>query len=333
MKKLLLVLIALALQSTFIFCQNVQKDFPVLKGPYLGQKPPGMTPELFAPGIVSTGLNERDITFTPDRKELYFTARFNGSSAIVTCKIVNGKWTAPEVAKFSSKYPDFEPFISCDGSIFYFCSNRPLDNNSDPIKGSNIWVMKKEGNKWGKPIPLGEPINGKGNVYFPTVTKSGTMYFTRREADEKEYIYRSKFVNGKFQEPEKLPKEVNTTDSQFNSYISPDESYLIIPVFGRKDAIGSTDYYVAFRGENDKWSDLINLGPSINSNLDEYSPSLSPDGKYFFFQRNNQPIKKYEIPVTYKQIQKIHNSPENGNSDIYWVDAKVIEKLRPKELK
>jgi hypothetical protein len=31
-----------------------QSDFPHLKGPYLGQKPPGMTPEVFAPGIVSS---------------------------------------------------------------------------------------------------------------------------------------------------------------------------------------------------------------------------------------------------------------------------------------
>ena len=29
--------------------QEKTADFPVLKGPYLGQKPPGMTPEIFAP--------------------------------------------------------------------------------------------------------------------------------------------------------------------------------------------------------------------------------------------------------------------------------------------
>ncbi|MBE0664402.1 MAG: hypothetical protein IH584_01170 [Candidatus Aminicenantes bacterium] len=43
-----------------------QKEFPKLTGPYLGQKPPGTTPELFAPGIVSTGLNELNSVFSPD---------------------------------------------------------------------------------------------------------------------------------------------------------------------------------------------------------------------------------------------------------------------------
>ena len=36
--------------------QQKTKDFPVLKGPYLGQKPPGMNPEIFAPGIISTAV-------------------------------------------------------------------------------------------------------------------------------------------------------------------------------------------------------------------------------------------------------------------------------------
>ena len=45
-------------------------EFQVLKGPYLGQKPPGTTPEMFAPGIISTGYDERIAAFSPDGKEL-----------------------------------------------------------------------------------------------------------------------------------------------------------------------------------------------------------------------------------------------------------------------
>ena len=37
-------------------------------GPYLGQKPPGSTPSLFAPGFISTGLAERDVAMTPGWK-------------------------------------------------------------------------------------------------------------------------------------------------------------------------------------------------------------------------------------------------------------------------
>ena len=38
----------------FFYSKEKTNDWPVLKGPYIGQKPPGMTPEIFAPGIIST---------------------------------------------------------------------------------------------------------------------------------------------------------------------------------------------------------------------------------------------------------------------------------------
>lgn len=49
-------------------------DFPALENRYFGQKPPGLIPELFAPGIVSTEeYLETVVTFLPDMKELSFT--------------------------------------------------------------------------------------------------------------------------------------------------------------------------------------------------------------------------------------------------------------------
>ncbi|MBE0664240.1 MAG: hypothetical protein IH584_00350, partial [Candidatus Aminicenantes bacterium] len=54
--------------------QAQKSEFPKLSGPYLGQKPPGLTPKIFAPGIVSSKDNyEFKIAFTPDGKEIYFT--------------------------------------------------------------------------------------------------------------------------------------------------------------------------------------------------------------------------------------------------------------------
>ncbi len=55
-----------------------QDNFPVLEGPYLGQKPPGSIPEVFAPGIVSTKDWEIEGVFAPSMKEFYF-ARYRGT--------------------------------------------------------------------------------------------------------------------------------------------------------------------------------------------------------------------------------------------------------------
>jgi hypothetical protein len=37
--------------------------------------------------------------------------------------------------------------------------------------------------------------------------------------------------------------------------------------------------------------------------------------------------------LTYERKLKILNSPGSGSADIYWVDAKILEDLKPEELK
>jgi hypothetical protein len=66
--------VGIILSLIFVFISYAhQDDFLVLKGPYLGQKPPGMMPELFAPGFVSTESHrEYSCTFIPDGKEFHF---------------------------------------------------------------------------------------------------------------------------------------------------------------------------------------------------------------------------------------------------------------------
>ena len=74
-----------------------------LKGEYLGQKPPGLKSEVFAPGIVSIrGGHEFSCTFSPDGKEFYF----NRGPDIFVCRWEKEGWTAPEPAPFNSRYLD-----------------------------------------------------------------------------------------------------------------------------------------------------------------------------------------------------------------------------------
>ncbi|UCE07566.1 MAG: PD40 domain-containing protein [bacterium] len=98
-----------------------QADFSVLKGPYLGQKPPGMIPEIFAPGIV-----KNCPSFNLDGNELYFRGQKKDGILFMLCK--NGEWTVPKIATFSSeKYSDLNPYLSPDGKYLFFTSNREGD--------------------------------------------------------------------------------------------------------------------------------------------------------------------------------------------------------------
>ena len=317
--------------SVFFSLVSILVSNAVLAGPYLDQPPPGDEPVLFAPGIVSTGLNDRDMAITPDGREIYWSANLRNFdvSVILVARQTEDGWTDPEVAPFSRDpaYAYYEPAISPDGSRLYFVAQEAGKDAND------IWVMERMGDSWGEARKLDAPISTPGKEYFPSVTKDGTLYFTKAGEDPgTEFIYRSRMVDGQFTEPERLPDQVNCGKSHFNAFIAPDESYIIVPVWGRDDSIGSIDYYVVFRNDNDQWSEPVNMGPKINTaGGREYTPYVSPDGKYFFFMSTRSPASP-DAPdqgYTTAYLEHVNTQPENGNSDIYWIDASIIKALRP----
>lgn len=316
---------------------EVAEEFYELTGDYLGQELPGMNPKLFAPGIVSTGLSERDMAITPEGDEIYFSGVIGANhnfSAILVVKRVEGRWSKPEVAPFSGHYMDLEPAISPDGQRFFFLSNRPLPGSSEPLGGEDIWVMERTAGGWSEPSNLGPPVNSEAAEFFPSVTRDGTLYFTRRGEGRSETIFRSRFIGGAYSEPEELGPEVNSGQTQFNAFIAPDESYLVVCVWGRDDSLGGVDYYVVFRSADDVWSEPLNLGDGINmAEGSEWSPYVSPDGEYFFFMSSRSTIEEGHSPdrLDYEDMQRLHSLPMNGNSDIWWVDSGVISRLRPEE--
>ncbi|MCP4723878.1 MAG: hypothetical protein GY863_02520 [bacterium] len=331
------LILLISLLITISCAQEKVDPFPVLTGPYLGQDLPGNSPLMFARGIVSTGMAESNIAVMPDGMEIYFTNLSTGCETLIMTKFENGKWTAPEVAPFSGKYLDGFPSIMSDGSKMFFHSFRPLDGSSTPSEKVNIWYVERVGSGWGEPKPVGPPINGEVNVTGPSVAHNGNLYFCKQTKDGAEKVYRSRYVNGEYMEPELLPDNVNTMQIQFHTYISPDESFLILPVNGRDDAINnSMNYYVSFRDNEDNWSDLINLGETINTGWNGAAPSISSDGKYFFFE--GYPRFDYhhafENRMTYADIKEFTiATPANRVTDIFWIDVKIITDLRPDNFK
>jgi len=114
MKKIPLIILLIS----FIGNGNAwQPDFPVLTGPYLGQKPPGMTPEIFAPGIVSSEeFIEFKGSFSPDGKEYYFYkhALPEFIPTLFFTKVENGVWTEPTELKATQGARAAHPCISHD---------------------------------------------------------------------------------------------------------------------------------------------------------------------------------------------------------------------------
>jgi Tol biopolymer transport system component len=308
----------------------------MLSGEYLGQDPPGMKGELFAPGIMSTGLAELNSVFFPGGKEVIYSIHAGRMKwALIMMREENGRWTKPEIATFSGEYGGVDPFVSLDGSTIYFCSNRPKPGRSEPEDDYDIWYVVRTNAGWSEPVNLGPPINSDAHEFYPSLTEDGTMYFqSRREGGiGASDIYRAELVDGKYTEAELLPETINSPGFEGDAFIAPDESYLIVSTRREGDNIGQSDLYLSFRDEDGSWSPLKNIGDKINSEGGENCQILSPCGKYLFYTSRQYKDLWSVSPLTYEAIRRAWAEPQNGYGDIYWVDAKIIKELKPDDLK
>lgn len=292
-------------------------------------------PRIFSEGIVSTDGNEFGGVFTPDGKEFYFARSVPRSYFYIICvtRFVNGKWTEAEIAPFSGRYRDFDAVISPDGSKLFFISDRPTGNGK-PKKDYDIWFVNKTPTGWSEPQNLGAPINreteARDDEWFISMTKNGTIYFASANRPDSKGggdIYRSRLVNGKYQEPENMGDAINSANYETEPYIAPDESFLLFSSYGRDDSYGGYDIYISYN-QHGVWSKAKNLGPKVNTPTRDYSPRLTPDGKYLFFtSERNFATNGFTNPLSYDELQTNLQSILNGNGNIYQIEINTLNTI------
>ncbi|HAA20536.1 MAG TPA: hypothetical protein DCR93_13420 [Cytophagales bacterium] len=301
MKNYNLILLVLVLTPLLNACKTENdkannNDSPIIETAYFGEKPPGLTPKLFDPEIVSPeGLFESG-KFSPDMKEFYFTRRYGKykERAFFVIRYENNSWS--QVSETDIKWPLF----STDGNTIYV--------------GKEFRERTETG--WSEPKSLGEFVKDQGHGL--SVSSNGTFYFPffKKEDNGHGNLGYSRLINGKHEDPVKLSAEINTGEYIAHPYIAPDESYLMWDV-EREDGHGLADIYISFRDKDGSWSKSINMGSAINTEHQESSPHVTHDGKYLFFTRGEW------------------RTEEDGSRNIvskrYWVDAKIIENLKPKQ--
>ncbi len=132
------------------------------------------------------------------------------------------------------------------------------------------------------PQNLGDSINSVSSEYYPSVTIDGSkMVFTRRVNSDEDF-YESNFINGKWSKAKPLEGKVNTNFNEGAQCISQDGQWIIFAGCNYPEGQGSCDLYISYKTKSG-WSEAENLGPMINTDFWESSPSLSPDKRDLYF--------------------------------------------------
>ncbi|WP_105168873.1 PD40 domain-containing protein [Pseudoalteromonas sp. T1lg23B] len=267
---------------------------PLLTGPYLGQTPPGMTPKVFAPGYVSTRHRDHSGSFTPDMQEFYFSRKDVDTQNwwLVQFKQINNVWHESVVGPRIGR-----PILSPDGNTMYLGSK----------------YMQRTSSGWSEVKSLGPMIDRQDwGIMRLSASANGTYIFD--DYKNNDVLRISEVKNGKRQAPVLLGPHINAGKWTAHPFIAQDGSYIIWDS-EKDDGFGDKDLYISFRLPTGEWGDAINLGDAINTSGIEAGAYVSPDGNYLFFNRN---------------LLKEGVTQSSSDGDIYWVDAAVIEQLRPK---
>jgi hypothetical protein len=309
---LLVVVFASACSDT----RQKDAEFPVLKGPYLGQAPPGETPEVFAPGIVSTEKKEFMYGFFKAGTLFFFESSVPGIEEdwidipVYRTEIQNGQWTKPKKSEITGRpwifgYPD-----APEGTKIFFAWRKNLDG-SGPRMDIDLWKAVQTSEGWSSPERLGPPVNSEKFDSWPSLSERETLYFfsTREGGFGRADLYSSVLQEGKYREVKNLGPNINSELMDHDPLIAPDESYLLW-CSDRSEGYGGNDLYIAYKIEDGEWAGPFNLGEKINTPAHETRPYVTADGKYLFYV-----------------------SDTSGDLDIYWVDAGIIERVKKENLK
>ncbi len=221
--------------------------------------------------------------------------------------------------KINSKYADYVPLISPDESIMFFTSRREgsTGNLKDPYDNfyEDVYFSQKNSDgTWSEAKNIGKPINTNTHDACVALSFDGNQMIIYRTAPDQLTgdLYISKTDYEGWSEPQKFGPEINTPFIETSACFSSDTSIIYFSS-NKPGGYGGKDLYRIKKLPNNRWSLPQNLGPIINTDKDEDSPFLHPDGiTLFFSSKGHNTMGEYDI---FKSVLNIGNNqftvPEN----------------------
>ncbi len=180
---------------------------------------------------------------------------------------------------------DSEPWVSADGLRIYFGSAaRPGGKGGD-----DIWMSERPSrhDSFGPAVNV-SAINSDAYEGSPRLSADElTIVFdsTRNEPDiERKQIWLATrtSTDQPFGTPRLLPAPVTVKNSSKLPCLAEGGRSLVF-TSPRPGSVGANDLWIATRNDKGQWDEPQNLGPTINTPGEDFSPCLSEDGRVLVF--------------------------------------------------
>ena len=255
---------------------------------------------------VNTRGDELYPTVSQDGKRIIFAAKRNGQRFYdlyeTTFDETRG-WQAPVlIPEVNSPYNDESPFLSTDGTLLVFASDRDGSKEMEADARGNIRVSfdlywsRKVGGKWSRPVALPGSVNTKDHERFPALSADKTkLYYSSWPFGdlERSRIMVSELSGGKFGPGKILPESINSGNREVQFFPVPGKDGFILSS-SRPGGEGGWDLYFVPM-QNGEPGTPVNLGPTVNTPGNEAAASVSQDGHLFVSSLRSDGIGGYDL--------------------------------------
>jgi outer membrane protein OmpA-like peptidoglycan-associated protein len=283
-------------------------------------------PQLLASGIiiealdenVNSNVSELNPLLSPDGKTLYFS-RKNHPENVGGVKDDediwysqldnNGQWQlAQNMREFNTPGPNFMNSINAvtpDGkSAIIVLGNKYLDNGK---MMAGVSVSSNVGGTWSKPRPMEIKneynFSEKANFFLTNNRKTLIMSVEREDSEGDRDLYVSFLQSdSSWSEPLNLGNIVNSAGEESAPFLASDDQTLYFSSNGFS-GYGGSDIYVSKRLDDTwtNWSEPENLGPDINSPLEDLFFNIPAYSEFAYYSRgiteNNTDIFRVKLPI------------------------------------
>lgn len=187
---------------------------------------------------------------------------------------------------------EYVPVISADESLMLYTyrgveSKGGLQNEfrePDPFGTyfEDVFQAVQIDGQWTKPSPVNS-VNTNSHDGAIALSADGFYLFVYRDnGDDHGDIYMSNSLNGEWTVPQKLNGQVNSYSWEGSCSMTADGKQLYFSS-ERGGGFGGKDIYRATLLPDSTWGNVVNLGDSINTALDDDAPFIHPDGVTLFY--------------------------------------------------
>lgn len=132
---------------------------------------------------------------------------------------------------------------------------------------------------------LGATVNSSSDDFSPMLLGNGRVLYLTSTRDGDQDVFSTVATSSGWGTVTTSGSTLNTGNDEGGTSITPDGHWMIFVGCDRSEGIGDCDLYIAEYGGG-SWRNIVNLGPSVNSELWDSQPSIAIDGLTLYFASN-----------------------------------------------